>query len=110
MLAYFKTIGLQFDELLCAILFGVMNTTISMHVALEMQAGKKWACLFCDLLSLLVQRNHCQDQLDNVPMSTGNYIRAFIALLVLAVIILVPIINVGSIMVTFIWNELAKIM
>jgi hypothetical protein len=113
MLNYLIAVGFQLDELLCAILFGVMDTTISLHVALEAKAGKKWACLFCKFLSWLVQRDHCQDQLDNVPMQLDNYIRALIGLLLLAALIVIVFLALWHfevVVALYIWNEIAKLL
>lgn len=87
LVSYFEAVGYQFDCLLCAIIFGIRATTISMHAALEELTGARWACWLCAVLGWLVQRDHCADQRAGVPMQLGNYIRAFIGLVGLTLLL-----------------------
>ncbi len=84
MLTYFIAVGVQLDEFLCALIFGVRGVTISLHAALEAKAGRRWACWLCAVLSWLVQHDHCADQLAGKPMTLRNYTIAFGALGMLA--------------------------
>lgn len=79
---YFETVFRQLDKLLAAILFGVANMTISLHVALEEKAGMKWACWACWFLNV-VQRDHCAKQRAGIPMTFRDYIVAGTLLIVL---------------------------
>jgi len=84
-IAYFEAVGYQLDCLLCAIIFGIKNCTISLHAALEELTGARWACWLCGLLEL-VQKNHCADQRAGLPMQLPNYIRAFTGLVALSLL------------------------
>ncbi len=98
MLIYLDAVGVQLDCFLCAIIFGIKGQTISIHAALERKAGKKWACLLCAFLSWLVQHDHCQDQLDGIPMGTTNLFRAFCGLTILFLLLFYPVfylLNIG---------------
>lgn len=85
--SYCETVGIQLDELLCAIIFGVRGMTISLHAALEEATGARWACWLCDFLSFWVQRHHCADQRRGLPMGGENYLRAIAGLLLLCVLL-----------------------
>jgi hypothetical protein len=49
---------------------------VSDHVARAAQDGKRWACLFCKLLSITVQKDHCANTLAGHPMPWTVYPRA----------------------------------
>ncbi len=89
---YFLQLGLAFDMFLNALLGGWAGQTISYRAALGMEARKPAWCMFCRLLSWLVQRDHCQDQIAGVPMDGEEYFRALIGLLVLAAILATPVV------------------
>jgi hypothetical protein len=86
LILYFEAVGTQLDCLLCAVIFGIKGRTISMHAALEELTGKRWACWLCGLLNW-VQQNHCADQRAGVAMPLPSYIRAFIGLIALTLIL-----------------------
>lgn len=73
--------GLLEDEALCVLIGGPANTTTSDYAAENMK-GYAWAKWLCAALSVLVQKNHCQKQLNNQPMTVCNYIRAFLCITV----------------------------
>lgn len=85
---YFKNLGIALDQLFnVLILNGSPYQTMSVNAADEQVKKKVWACWFCNILSVLVQKNHCQKQIDNVPMAEENYFRAAILLFGLAFIL-----------------------
>lgn len=81
-------IGLLEDEALDVTAFdGNANMTVSVHTALA--AGyrphnvrlpadqrKWWGCVGCRMLSVLVQKSHCWNVMNDVPMTAGNYVKA----------------------------------
>jgi hypothetical protein len=87
---YLTQVGIAFDMQLNAILGGVAGQTISLRMA-QAALRKVWAaCVFCKVLSWLVQRDHCADQLGGKPMNDENYFRAFVGLVVLAILLGAP--------------------
>lgn len=52
--------------------------------ALDEDKKERWACVACRILSRLVQKDHCRDQIKSVPMQLGNSLRALAGLLALA--------------------------
>jgi hypothetical protein len=83
-ISWAEQVGIAFDMFLNAILGGKAGQTISIRAALASQSGSRLGCLFCRLLSWLVQRNHCADQLAGIGMPFGSYVRALICLIALA--------------------------
>lgn len=82
-------LGLIEDETLNVAFFdGQANQTTSTHTAdadgyrshneqLPPSARSWWGEIGCQMLSFLVQKNHCWNVKNGVPMTAGNYIRAF---------------------------------
>lgn len=98
MVSYLVQIGIAFDMLLNAFLGGEAGQTISMRAALAAEKRIAFWCVFCRLLSWLVQRDHCADQLAGIPMKFGNYFRAFIGLGALAGVLAIPFVLVWRIL------------
>lgn len=82
LLSVFKTDGLDLDRTEGAILGAPHQITISVWCAKAQAKGKRWGCICCKALSILVQHDHCKKQLSGVPMTWLNYIRAFVCLLI----------------------------
>ena len=75
----FVQIMLVEDEALNVVAFdGSSNMTVSRHCANAMVQKKLWGCIACKILSVLIQKNHCQNVLKNIKTSTFGYIRAAI--------------------------------
>lgn len=91
--SYFYAIGIQLDKLLCAVLTGSLDTTLSLFAARLAAKGNRPACWFCAVLSMLVQRDHCADQLAGTGMPLGSEVRAFIGLAALAAALEWPFIH-----------------
>ncbi|WP_428485936.1 hypothetical protein [Rhodopila sp.] len=83
--AWTARLGLAADRLLNVVLFNGDDTwTVSLHAAVARVEGRRWGCIVCGLLGVLIQRRHCALTLDpNTQESTGAAIRA--GLLILAV-------------------------
>ena len=64
------------------------NQTVSEDDAVEAKGGKRWAECLCLVLSLLVQRNHCEHSLDNSVTPTIVYVNAAVCF---AFIIFLPL-------------------
>lgn len=63
-------------------LIGVPNgETISLYAAMQAKHGQILAMVACAVFSVLIQWNHCADQLTGVPMKPLNYVRAIACLL-----------------------------
>jgi hypothetical protein len=88
---YFYNVGIAFDMMLNALLGGTAGQTLSYRAASDAAKREKFWCLFCRLLSVLVQPNHCADQLSGIPMDGEEYIRAFFGLVVLSAILFYPL-------------------
>lgn len=81
---YAQRVGVAEDEALNVIwLDGRPDQTISLHAALEARKGTRWACILCRILSVAIEKDHCEKQFTRAPTSTLAAIRAFLALLVL---------------------------
>lgn len=79
--SYFQRIGLAVDELFNVVWFnGRPDQTISLHAALDQRKGKRWACVLCRILDVLVERNHCANQFVEGPTGTAAAIRSILAL------------------------------
>lgn len=89
--AALKNEGMALDETEGAILGAPKGYKISMWWAKEARQGKRWACIGCRLLSILVQKDHCEKQLAGKPMTTLSYLRAFACLLVPVILLQVGI-------------------
>jgi hypothetical protein len=77
---YCENVGIAFDRLVNAsFLAGDKDETVSLHAALDARAGRRWACVFCRVLSVLVQRNHCADQFLPGTSTPATFIRAGIS-------------------------------
>lgn len=82
-------LGMLEDDTLNVVAFdGQYNQTTSTHTALAggyrpnnvrvpPDQRRWWGCVGCRMLSFLVQRNHCWNVMNGVPMAFWNYIRAF---------------------------------
>ena len=77
--------GTDLDVTENAVLDGAARQTISMRCAIAQQAGRRWGCVACWLLGVLVQRRHCTRQLIGLPMTPWNYLRAVVALIAVPV-------------------------
>ena len=77
--------GTDLDVTENTVLDGSPRQTISMRCAIAEHQGKRWGCVACALLSVLVQRRHCTRQLIGLPMTTWNYLRAVVALIAVPV-------------------------
>lgn len=72
---------------------GVIGQTVSMRAALGARQGIWRWCLFCRLLDVLVQRNHCAQTLDpNAVVPTSVYWRAALSFGGAAVLIVVALV------------------
>ena len=71
-------VGVAVDRVLNVLLLDGSDTeTVSRHAAEAEVAGKRWGCVVCDVLSVLVQKHHCQLTLDPaVQEARGAAIRA----------------------------------
>lgn len=70
--------GILEDEGLDVLAFdGKADMTVSTHAALAARAGKRWGCVLCAVLSVLVQHDHCEKTLTDAPLSTFDCLRAF---------------------------------
>lgn len=70
-------IGLMEDETLNTIYFdGRANQTLSLHAALAAKKGKRWGCILCKILNILVEKDHCLNTLLNKPMSALDLVKA----------------------------------
>jgi hypothetical protein len=87
MIGWLTAVFYALDMLLCAILTGRKATTLSMASAQGESKKILAACIFCDFLSLWVQKNHCQKTLAGIPMGENNELRAGLGLLLLAALI-----------------------
>ena len=67
------------DAEISALTGGPANQTVSVRVALAARRGEKWACWFCAVLSVLVQRGHCAAVLTPAPLPWWVYFRAALA-------------------------------
>ena len=86
--AVLRGAGIALDEAEAAWLGNDSGQTISVWAAMEARHGSAAAHLVC-LALWLVQRNHCCDQLCDVPMETQNDLRAAVLLILFAPIALV---------------------
>lgn len=78
--SYLQRVGLAVDESLNVVLLnGRPDETVSKHTAVAAREGKKWACQFCRLLDVVVERGHCDKQFDGLPTTVVVSIRAAIA-------------------------------
>ena len=78
---YIQRIGLAVDELFNVIWFnGRPDQTISLHAALDQRKGKRWACILCRILDVMVEHNHCANQFIEGPTGTAAAIRSILAL------------------------------
>ncbi len=66
------------DVTYSVLLGGRVGQTLSMRAALGARDGKPGWCVLCALLSVLVQRRHCEVTLDGGPMGWTVYVRAAI--------------------------------
>ena len=74
--------GKALDVMLCVVLFdGDGSETMSHYAARRRAEGAGWACLFCRLLALLVERNHCAKALAPGDVSRVASVRAGLAML-----------------------------
>jgi hypothetical protein len=83
-LDYLKRLGLAIDQVQNVALFnGSQTETVSHHAARAWRDGKKWGCVVCRFLSIVVERNHCAKQLDpnSGPTSLGPALRSLVLLL-----------------------------
>lgn len=81
---WLQRVGLAIDELLNVLVFnGRPDQTISLHAAISARGGKRWACVLCRLLSLLVERDHCEKQFQPGPTPLTAALRAATCLAVL---------------------------
>lgn len=80
--------GIALDEAEARWLGNLHGQTISVWAAMEARHGSAFAHLVC-LALWLVQANHCQDQLCNVPMRPQNDLRALALLILFAPVALV---------------------
>ncbi len=64
------------DVTYSVLLGGRVGQTLSMRAARGARDGKPGWCALCALLSVLVQRRHCQVTLDGGPMGWTVYVRA----------------------------------
>lgn len=55
---------------------GVADQTVSLHAAMDREAGGKVGCALCAALAVLVQWRHCSITLANGPMPWWVYLRA----------------------------------
>jgi hypothetical protein len=81
-------LGLLEDQGLNVLAFdGAANMTVSVHtseaagyrpgnVRAPAAQRKWWGCVGCRMLSVLVQKNHCWNVMNGVPMTASNYLRA----------------------------------
>lgn len=72
--------GVLADEGLNTETGGDASQTLSVRTALAAERKERWACILCKALGVVVQREHCEKQLDGAPMHPLNYIRAGIAI------------------------------
>lgn len=82
----FKGAGIALDEYEASLLGAPSGDTISVWAAISNRHGNLIAHIAC-LGLYLVQWQHCRDQIANVPMRPGNYLRAAVLLIVVAPIV-----------------------
>lgn len=69
--------GIIEDETLNTLYFdGRANQTLSLHAALAEKKGKRWGCILCNILNVLVEKDHCLNTLLNKPMSVWDCVKA----------------------------------
>jgi hypothetical protein len=84
MFAWLSRVGFALDSLLnVALLDGEIGETISEHAAMSAHAGKRWACVLCRALNVLVQRKHCDKVLSGQPTTGVPALRSFGLLILL---------------------------
>ncbi len=64
-----------------------VGETVSMRAALGQKAGIWYWCVFCRVLSVLVQKGHCDAVLTNAPTPWWVYVRAGAAFLAVPLIL-----------------------
>lgn len=74
-------LGLWCDEGLNVETGGDADQTLSLRAALAARRGSKTACVFCRVLSWLVQPRHCAKQLSAETMRPVNYIRGMLCIM-----------------------------
>lgn len=77
--AYIERCGIEFDVAVNVLFGGQLSQTVSFRAALAQRAGKTWGCVFCKILSVLVQRDHCADQFIPGSSTPATFIRAGLA-------------------------------
>jgi hypothetical protein len=78
-------VGIAIDEALNVLFFdGQPDETISLHAADAQRAGRRWGCVLCKILSVIVERDHCAKQFLPGTTAPTAALRAGIALAVLA--------------------------
>lgn len=79
--SYPVRVGLAVDELLNVVFFdGEPYETISFHAAVAAQSKKRWGCILCKVLDVVVEKNHCANQLTSGPSTPLTAFRAFLAI------------------------------
>jgi hypothetical protein len=79
--SYPVRIGVAIDESLNVIFFnGQPNETISGHAAVAQQDGKRWACVLCKILDVVIEPNHCANQFNSTPTGALVALRSVVAL------------------------------
>ena len=79
MLAYLERCGIEFDTAVNVLLGGALSQTLSLRAALAEKAGERWGCVFCQVLNVLIERDHCAKQFIQGPSPAVTYLRSAVA-------------------------------
>jgi hypothetical protein len=76
MMAYLRRLGIETDVWLSVLTGGPGGMTISLRVARARLAGSRPACIVCQALSRLVEKDHCAKQLAGQSATPDAALRA----------------------------------
>lgn len=63
--SYPVRIGVAVDETVNVVVFnGQPDETISQHAAVAQRDGKRWGCILCGILNIIIEPHHCANQFE----------------------------------------------
>lgn len=74
---YVFNVGIDEDDLFSSLTGGPKQETFSLREAVAASKGSKTACIVCDILSVLVQKNHCALTLAGKDIPPFAAVKAF---------------------------------
>ena len=74
--AYFDRLGVELDVLINVLLGGNLGETVSMRCALASRSKKWWGCYMCEILHVIIEKDHCAKQFDDSPRVPLTVLRA----------------------------------